>query len=291
MARKKRESVIVESLAIAVPAARVWRALTSPRDLAQLLLGKVEMAATPGASFRWQWSVWESVAPRRGHCTWQGRVLDCVPGSTLVLGPPAGRAGPEPVVTFTVKGEGPSALVTLVQGALAAGGAKLEDYEYGWADFLLRLKTLLETEHTQNEVLLRALMRATPQQVYRAWLSPPTLAKLIPGKAKVNARVGGRFAWQHKLGKHVHQGTFLELAKNRMIAFSWESPAGQPPSEVRIGMSAAPYGTLVSVHHSGLVRLSPGQLFSQRTFWNRLLERLRCYFYFKGKIRWHRGLP
>ncbi|MFQ5927414.1 MAG: SRPBCC family protein [Terriglobia bacterium] len=282
----RREPAIVESLAIEVPPERAWRALTSPRDLAQLVLGRVEMGATPGAGFRWQWGVWETVAPKlrgRGHYTWQGQVLDCVPGSTLVL-------GSEPVVTFTVKGEGASALVTVVQGS-APAGAKLEDYEYGWADFLLRLKTLLETEHTQNEVLLRALMRATPQQVYRAWLSPRVLAKLIPGKAKLRARVGGRFTWQHKHGQHVHQGTFLELARNRTLAFSWESSEGpklrlgQLASEVRIGMHRAPYGTLVSVHHTGLLRMNPGQLFAQRTFWNRLLERLRCYFYFKGKIR------
>lgn len=278
MARKKRPQAIVESLAIEVPAARVWTALASRHDLAQLVLGRVEMAAAPGATFSWRWGVWEAVAPRGRRFRWEGRVLDCVPGSTLVL-------GPEPVVTLTVKGEGPSALVTVTQGA-TAGREKLEDYEYGWADFLLKLKTLLETERAQNEVLLRALMRATPRDIYRAWLSPKTLAKIIPGKAKLTARVGGRFAWQHKLGKHVHQGTFLELVRNRTIAFSWESPegSGRPASEVRIGMNVAPYGTLVAIHHAALLGMNSGQLFSQRTFWSRLLERLRCYFYFKGKI-------
>jgi hypothetical protein len=41
----------------------------------------------------------------------------------------------------------------------------------------------------------------------------------------------------------------------------------------------------VSIHHKGLVRMNRGQLFSQRMFWLRLLERLRCYFYFGGKIK------
>jgi hypothetical protein len=45
-----------------------------------------------------------------------------------------------------------------------------------------------------------------------------------------------------------------------------------------------PYGTLVSVHHIGLGRLSHKQLFAQRMFWLRLLGRLRCYHYFGGKI-------
>lgn len=276
MPEKKHEPAIVQSLAIEAPRARVWQALTSGRDLSQIVLGKVEMAATPGASFSWQWGVWKAMAPRRSRSAgWHGRVLDAVPGSTLVL-------GPEPVVTLTVKGEGTSTLVTVTQG-IATRSESLEDYEYGWADFLLKLKTLLEPESLRNEVLVRALLRATPQQVYRAWLSTRVLAKLIPGKAKLAARVGGRFTWQHKLGQHVHQGAFLELEKNRLIAFTWEST--QQPSEVRIGMSAMPYGTLVAVQHTGLLRMNPGQLYAQRTFWNRLLERFRCYFYFKGKIR------
>ena len=292
MAPKKRKAALVESLAIEAPPDRVWAALTSPRDLTQLVLGKIEMSATPGAGFSWEWAVWKTMARTGGSFTWQGRVLDAVPGSTLVL-------GPDPVVTLTVKGEGSSTLLTVVQGAPPK--LRGEDYEYGWADFLLKLKTLLETEPMQNELLVRALMRASSQQVYRAWLSPKTLAKIIPGKAQLSprpnqARVGGRFAWQHQLGKHVHRGTFLELKQNRTIAFSWESAeprpesrrgvgTGQPPSEVRIGIHPAPFGTLVSVQHTALLRMNPGQLFAQRTYWNRLLERFRCYFYFKGKIK------
>jgi hypothetical protein len=42
---------------------------------------------------------------------------------------------------------------------------------------------------------------------------------------------------------------------------------------------------LISIHHTGLVGLNPGQLFAQRMFWLRLAERLRCYFYFNGKIK------
>ena len=276
MAGSKKEA-IVESLAVLRPVERVWVALTSPRDLGLLLLGRVEMRAEPGAPFRIaEWGVWEKVAPRRkGGYTWEGKVLDVVPGSTLVI-------GPEPLVVFTVKGQGEATLVTVAQGA-PRPPQKAEDYEYGWADFLLRLKTTLETEHSEREVLARALMRAKPAQIYRAWLSPKALAKILPGKARVHAKVGGRFSWQHKRSVHAHTGTLLELRKDRRVNFTWE--ATNPASEVAMEAQPMPYGTLVSVHHSGLVRLNPGQLFSQRMYWWRLLERLRCYFYFKGKIR------
>jgi uncharacterized protein YndB with AHSA1/START domain len=275
MARAKGGSV-VESLAVLVPPERVWEALTSPRELGRLLLGRAEIHAEPGAPFRWQWGVWEKVAPGggRGRYSWSGTVLDVVPGSTLVL-------GPETVVCFTVQGRAGATLVTVTQAV--APGQKREDFEYGWADFLLRLKTYLETERLEREVMARGLVRATPQQVYRAWLSPAALAKILPGKAKVKAQTGGRFTWQHKRGKHAHTGVFLELKKNRRLAFTWESTA--PPSEVSIEAQPTPYGALVAAHHTGLVGMNRGQLFSQRMFWWRLLERLRCYFYFKGRIK------
>ena len=276
MARRSKEA-IVESLAVLRPVERVWAALTSPRELGLLLLGRVEMRAEPGAPLRIaEWGVWEKVAPRRkGGYTWDGKVLDVVPGSTLVL-------GPEPLVVFTVKGEGEATLVSVAQGA-PRPPQKSEDYEYGWADFLLRLKTNLETEHAEREVLARALVRATPAQIYRAWLSAKALAKILPGKATVQAKAGGRFSWQHKRSVHAHTGAILELRKDRRISFTWEST--NPASEVALEAQPMPYGTLVSVHHRGLLRLNPGQLFSQRMYWWRLLERLRCYFYFKGNIR------
>lgn len=109
MARKAAKPV-AESLAVLASPARVWTALTSPRDLGLLALGRIEITPEPGAAFAWQWGVWEKIAPgpKPGRFTWRGTVFDVVPGSTLVLGPP--------VVTLTVKGQGGAALVTVVQG-------------------------------------------------------------------------------------------------------------------------------------------------------------------------------
>ncbi|HXE75631.1 MAG TPA: SRPBCC family protein [Candidatus Xenobia bacterium] len=271
---KEKRTAVVESLAVLAPPERVWAALTSPRELGLLLLGRVEMGSAPGAPFSWQWGVWERVAPgRTADFRWTGKVLDVVPGSTLVL-------GPSPVVCFTVQGRGDSTLMTVTQGV---SSQEQQEYEYGWADFLLRLKTQLETEHLERQVMARALLRAKPHQVYRAWLSPSALARIIPGKAKVAAKPGGRFTWQHKRGKHQHSGVFLDLKKDRALSFTWEGT--HPPSEVRIEGQPTPYGTLVAVHHTSLVAMNRGQLFAQRVYWMRLLERMRCYFYFKGKIK------
>jgi uncharacterized protein YndB with AHSA1/START domain len=109
------------------------------------------------------------------------------------------------------------------------------------------------------------------------------MSKILPGKAKIPRQAGQRFSWQHKLGRHVHQGVFLALAGNKKISFTWESTS--PPSEVALEVQSTPYGALVAVHHTGLRGMHRGQLFGQRMFWMRLLERLRCYCYFRGKIK------
>jgi uncharacterized protein YndB with AHSA1/START domain len=274
MARKKSEPV-VESLAILRPVERVWAALTSPRDLGTLLLGRVRMGAEPGAAMMWEWGIWEDAAPRgKGTYTWTGKVLDVVPGATLVL-------GPDPVVTITVKGQRDAALVTITQGVPT--GEKTEDYEHGWADFLLRLKTHVETEGFYREVLARALVQAKPQQVYKALLDRRALAKILPGKAKLKAKAGERFSWQHKKDNKAKTGTLLELHKNRRIVLTWE--ATDPATQVSLEAQAMPYGTLVSAHHVGLMGMNRMELYTLRLYWLRLLERLRCYFYFKGKIK------
>jgi len=271
----KRNEPVVESLAILRPVERVWAALTSPRDLGTLLLGRVQMGAEPGAVMLWEWGVWEQAAPKgKGSYTWKGKVLDVVPGSTLVL-------GTDPVTTITVKGQRDAALLTVTQSV--PPGEKREDYEHGWADFLLRLKTHVETEGFYREVLARALVRAKPDQVYKAFLDPRALAKILPGKAKLKAKAGERFTWQQKKDRKGKTGVLLDLQKNRRITFTWE--ATQPTTQVALEAQAMPYGTLVSAHQTGLQGMTRVELYAQRLYWIRFLERLRCYFFFKGKIK------
>ncbi len=280
---KKPPAPIVESLAISVSVSRAWEALTSPRLLGDLVMGHVEMDSRPGRPFVWHWGVWAKAAPRgRGEFAWRGTILDAVPGSTLVLG------GGGLAVVFTVKGEGDSSLVTVVQGS-APPGAKLEDYQYGWADFLLRLKTRLERPAQSDSIYLRTLVRATPAEIIRAWLSPVAMSKILPGKAKMRPRLRGRFEWQWKDPKGKKDfGAFLEIEKGQRVSFTWEATA--PPSEVRLAANRTPYGALVSLEHLGLSsrRASGSSLTGSRSYgrmWAHLLERLRVYFYYGKKIR------
>jgi uncharacterized protein YndB with AHSA1/START domain len=272
---------VVESLAIAVPPARAWEALTSPAVIGQITMGHVEMDPRPGRPFLWRWNVWAQAAPVKESHAWQGTVLDAVPGSTLVL------HGGSSTAILTVKGEGAASLVTVVHVTSSANVA--EDYRYAWADFLLRLKTLLERPATGDSIYLRTLVRGRPDEIIRAWLSPAAMNKLLPGKAKIEPRAGGRFEWAWKDPAGVKDsGTFIEIVKGRRVSFSWMGTL--KPSEVRLSAEQTPYGAMVALEHLGVsphaTHGPPGR--GRQSFgrmWAHLLERLRCYFYFDKKIR------
>ncbi|HEV8385285.1 MAG TPA: SRPBCC family protein [Candidatus Acidoferrales bacterium] len=274
MPKRQPPAPIVESLAVAVSPARAWDALTNPRFLGDIMMGHVELDARPGQPFVWKWGVWDEAAPGKGSHDWRGTVLDVVPGSMLIL------SGGASTAVLTVNGEGNSSLITAVQMVTEPSAG--EDFQYGWADFLLRVKTLLEPHPSGDALYLRTLMRATPAEVIGAWLSPTVMSKILPGKVTLKAKPGGRFAWQWKHPKGAkNSGAFLEITKGRHVAFTWEG--GPQPSEVRLSAERTPYGAFVSLEH---LRLPPGA--SRRAIermWAHLLERLRVYFYFGKKIR------
>jgi uncharacterized protein YndB with AHSA1/START domain len=275
VAKKTAPEPIVEALAIAVPPEQAWEALTGSRLLGDIVMGHVEMDWRPGRPFTWHWGMWEKAAPRArpGEFTWKGTVLDAVPGSTLVLGG-AGQS----LAVLTVKGEGGASLVTVVQ-ADAPKPFDLEEYRYGWADFLLKLKTLLERPPGAANTYLRTLVRATPAEILRAWLSPAAMSKILPGKVKLQAKTGGRFEWAWKHDGAMNSGRFLEIEKGRRISFTWEGT--HAPSEVRLSAERTPYGALVALEHLGV---APARTHNERR-WAHLLERLRAYFFFGKKIR------
>lgn len=280
--KKTAHEPIVESLAVGVPVELAWEALTTPRHLSALTLGRVEMDPRPGKPFAWHWDVWAEAAPGKRDpkaFVWRGQVLDAVPGSTLVLG---GRG--KSLAVLTVKGQGTASLVTVVQSDVAPG-FDIEEYRYGWADFLLRLKTRLEGPPAMDSIYLRTLLRAKPAEALRAWLSAKAMSQILPGKTKINGKAGGRFEWNWKEPQGMkNSGVFLEIDAKRRLSFTWESPSGKGMGgEVVLSAEETPYGALVSLEHRGGARGAAQQdLFR---IWPRLLERMRAYFFFGKKIR------
>jgi uncharacterized protein YndB with AHSA1/START domain len=278
MAKKpKALEPIIESLAIAATPETVWAAVTSPRAIGDIVMGHVEMDAKPTRPFHWPWSVWAASAPAKsapGDAAWRGLVLDVVPGSTLVL------SGDGATVTFTIKGERGATLVTLIQASFPPGTAR-EDFQYGWADFLFKLKTLLEHAPVEDAIFVRALVRAKPAEIIKTWLSPTAMSKIVPAKVKISAKPGGAYEWKRKDG--VVTGKFIEIEKNHFVSFTWMGEGLARPGEVRLCAEPTPYGAMVALEMRAADTIR--HLEHHRRLWAHLLERLRVYFYYDKKIR------
>lgn len=110
---------------------------------------------------------------------------------------------------------------------------------------------------TDLTLTCRRTIKATPEQVYNAWLNPQMITKYMtfgPEMACQNVtsdtRVGGRFSFD-MVGenRNPHAGTYLALTPHSHIAFSWETPWSAPESRVDLVLTAVPGGTEVVLTH------------------------------------------
>jgi len=101
------------------------------------------------------------------------------------------------------------------------------------------------------EFVVSTLLPATPEEVYRAWLSSEGHTQMTGSPASVSARVGGKFtAWDG----YIH-GKNLTLQKGRRIVQSWrttEFSADDPDSRIEVTLDQLGNQTRLTLHHSGL---------------------------------------
>jgi uncharacterized protein YndB with AHSA1/START domain len=134
-----------------------------------------------------------------------------------------------------------------------------------------------------NELSLTTsrLIKASPQQLYDAWLDPKLLVQfMLPGddmtcpKAVTDPRVGGRYEIVMRGGDQdiPHTGEYLVLEPHKRIAFTWHSPFADYDSEVRLSFTPEDGGTLVELTH---VKFRDAQLRdNHEAGWKKILEAL-----------------
>lgn len=92
---------------------------------------------------------------------------------------------------------------------------------------------------------------ATPERVYRAWLSSREHSAFTGGKAEVDPNVGGAFtAWDGYI-----QGKTIELEPYRRIAQTWrttEFPPDSPDSRLEVLLEEAKGGTRMTLVHTNI---------------------------------------
>jgi uncharacterized protein YndB with AHSA1/START domain len=102
-----------------------------------------------------------------------------------------------------------------------------------------------------------AVIPATPEAVYAAWLDSRSHSKMTGAKATASAKVGGSFAaWDGYA-----TGTNLELVPGKRIVQSWRTAdfaAGDPDSRIALTLKAVPGGTKVTLSHSRIASGADG---------------------------------
>ena len=97
----------------------------------------------------------------------------------------------------------------------------------------------------------KAVIPATPDEVYEAFLDPKKHAAFTGSKATGSPKVGGKFtSWDGYIS-----GKNLELEKGKRIVQEWvttEWPEGYPPSKLELTFTKVKGGTEISMVHSNV---------------------------------------
>jgi activator of HSP90 ATPase len=114
-----------------------------------------------------------------------------------------------------------------------------------------------------ESITVSAVVPASPQVVYAAWMSGKGHGEMTGSKAAVSAKVGGKFtAWEGYIF-----GKTLELEPGSRIVQAWrttEFAPEDPDSHLVVTLAAARGGTKVTLKHS---ELPPGSSAEYRKGW------------------------
>ena len=114
-----------------------------------------------------------------------------------------------------------------------------------------------------DSLTISAVVPASPEQIYKAWLSSAGHSAMTGSKAQVTARVGGKFsAWDGYI-----TGTTLELEPASRILQGWRTsdfPDDAADSRLEVLLTKARGGTKVTLKHTNI---PPGQAAEYKKGW------------------------
>lgn len=130
----------------------------------------------------------------------------------------------------------------------------------------------------------RRTINASPEQVYRAWLDPATMARFMSPRPDMSVsevsndpRVGGRFRVVMMADRALpHEGTYKELIPFSRIVFTWEAPWSAPGTEVEIAL--VPSGTATELVLTQTRFMSEESRDNHTDGWNGILGKLALMF-------------
>ena len=126
-----------------------------------------------------------------------------------------------------------------------------------------------------ERIELSRVLPATPESIFRAWMTATEHAEFTGAPATIDATEGGDFeVWDGYI-----TGKTLELRPPRLIIQAWrttEFPEDAPDSRLEVSLEAADGGTCVTIRHS---EIPEGHGKAYRQGWGEhYLDRLQEYF-------------
>jgi uncharacterized protein YndB with AHSA1/START domain len=137
---------------------------------------------------------------------------------------------------------------------------------------------------TDLTLSVRRTIKATPEQVYNAWLDPAVMTQFMAGgsdqivaEARSDARIGGGFYVLMRAEKDIaHQGIYKDLTPHSRIVFTWDSPYSPADSEVELLFTPVAGGTEVVLNQVKF--LSEGARDGHISGWSKILARLDAHY-------------
>ena len=102
-----------------------------------------------------------------------------------------------------------------------------------------------------DALTVSAVLPASPQRIYNAWLSGEEHAAFTGSRAEVDPSIGGRFsAWDGYI-----TGTTQELEPDRRIVQAWRAadfPEGSPDARLEVLLEPDEQGARITLVHTNL---------------------------------------
>ncbi len=127
----------------------------------------------------------------------------------------------------------------------------------------------------KNSFTVSTILPATPEKIYKAWLSSSGHSGMTGSEAHVEPRVGGSFtAWDGYItGKTTALTPFTRIVQDWRTT---EFPEAAPDSQIEIVLEAVKGGTKLTLTHRNIPE---GQADSYESGWDEsYFEPMRAYF-------------
>lgn len=130
---------------------------------------------------------------------------------------------------------------------------------------------------TPHTIRLERTYSAPIERVFDAWTDPALMTQWYAPdpsweiKAENDLQVGGSYTVA--MGEHVVVGTYTEVERPHVVAFTWKWAAvDNPPSQVRVELAEVDDGTRLVLTHTDLV--DADDVKNHEDGWNGCLVRL-----------------